>query len=35
MPPDRITKVMPTATMHRKALSIRRFRNTCREKKPV
>jgi hypothetical protein len=34
MPPDRITKVMPTATMHRKALSIKRLRNTCGEKKP-
>jgi hypothetical protein len=34
MPPERITKVMPTATMIRKALSISRLRNTCAEKKP-
>ncbi len=34
MPPDRITKVMPTATTMRKALSISRLRNTCAEKKP-
>ena len=35
MPPDRITNVMPTATMHRKALSISRLRKTWGEKKPV
>ncbi|MCY1312678.1 hypothetical protein D9M70_631210 [compost metagenome] len=35
MPPERITKVMPTATMIRKALSISRLRNTWDEKKPV
>ena len=35
MPPERITKVMPTATMHRKALSISRLRKTWLEKKPV
>ena len=35
MPPDRITNVMPTATMMRKALSISRLRKTWAEKKPV
>ncbi len=35
MPPERMTKVMPTATMMRKALSISRLRNTWAEKKPV
>src|ERR1035437_2998401 len=35
MPPDRITKVMPTATMTKKALSISRFKNTCAEKNPL
>jgi hypothetical protein len=35
MPPARITKVMPTAQMIRKALSMNRFRNTCGAKKPV
>ncbi|MNT91282.1 hypothetical protein D3C72_2323500 [compost metagenome] len=35
MPPERITKVMPTATMIKKALSISRLRNTWAEKKPV
>ncbi|CKU68729.1 Uncharacterised protein [Mycobacterium tuberculosis] len=34
MPPERITKVMPTATTMRKALSISRLRNTCAEKNP-
>ena len=34
MPPDRMTNVMPTATITRKALSISRLRNTCAEKKP-
>ena len=33
MPPERITNVMPTPTMHRKALSISRLRNTWAEKK--
>jgi hypothetical protein len=32
MPPERITNVMPTATMHRNALSMIRFRNTCGER---
>ncbi|MNE78031.1 hypothetical protein D3C80_1743970 [compost metagenome] len=35
MPPVIITKVMPTAVISKKALSIRRFRNTCNEKKPL
>jgi len=35
MPPDRITNVMPTATMMRKALSISRLRKTWAEKNPV
>jgi len=35
IPPDRITNVMPTATMMRKALSISRLRNTWAEKNPV
>ncbi len=34
MPPVRITKVMPVATTSKKALSIRRFRNTCGARKP-
>ena len=35
IPPARITKVMPTATTSRKALSISRLRNTWPLKKPV
>ena len=34
MPPDRITNVIPTATMHRNELSITRLRNTCGERNP-
>jgi hypothetical protein len=35
MPPVRMTKLMPTATISRKPLSISRLRNTWGEKKPV
>jgi len=34
IPPDRMTNVMPTATISRKALSISRFMNTCAERNP-
>ncbi|MNP47580.1 hypothetical protein D3C76_1416420 [compost metagenome] len=35
IPPETITKVMPTAAISRKALSINRLSSTCIEKKPV
>ncbi|MNY63538.1 hypothetical protein D3C86_2005110 [compost metagenome] len=34
IPPVIMTKVMPTAVISRKALSINRFKNTWSEKKP-
>ena len=33
--PDKIVKVIPTVTIIKGALSINRFKNTCKEKKPV
>ena len=34
IPPDRITKPMPTAITSRNALSIRRLKITCSDRKP-
>ena len=33
--PEIIVKVIPTVTIIKGALSINRFKNTCKEKKPV